>query len=102
MTPWRRPLTSSGKAAMFDRKDNECLLIVFGGALWALSNYLVLPLVKLLGIGLGFSLYHFVNLMVGYAVGRFEIFGMEKLRGNLLVCAARNGSRRFHRLTPLK
>ena len=30
--------------------------------LWALSNYLVLPLVKLLGIGLGFSLYHFVPL----------------------------------------
>lgn len=37
----------------FGMKDNECLLIIFGGGLWALSNYLVLPLVKLLGIGLG-------------------------------------------------
>ena len=36
-----------------------------------------------------FSLYHFVNLMVGYVVGRFGLFDMEKLRGNLLVCAAR-------------
>eukprot|EP00913_Durusdinium_trenchii_P020269 g19042.t1 len=66
--------------------DNECLLIVFGGALWALSNYLVLPLVKLLGIGLGFSLYHFVNLMVGYVVGRFGFFQMERLKGDLMVC----------------
>lgn len=70
----------------FGMKDNECLLIIFGGGLWALSNYLVLPLVKLLGIGLGFSLYHFVNLMVGYVVGRFGLFQMERLQGNLLVC----------------
>lgn len=35
--------------------EKEALLIIEGGALWALSNYLVLPLVKLLGIGLGFS-----------------------------------------------
>ncbi|CAK9048783.1 Cytosolic carboxypeptidase-like protein 5 (ATP/GTP-binding protein-like 5), partial [Durusdinium trenchii] len=70
----------------FGMKDNECLLIVFGGALWALSNYLVLPLVKLLGIGLGFSLYHFVNLMVGYVVGRFGFFQMERLKGDLMVC----------------
>lgn len=85
----------------------------------ALSNYLVLPLVKLLGIGLGsldqlglcvfrevcpavgdydstvranalrFSLYHFVNLMVGYVVGRRGYFNMEKLKGNLLICAPR-------------
>lgn len=48
-------------------------LVIFGGVLWALSNYLVLPLVKLLGIGLGFSLYHFVNLMVGYCIGRFGL-----------------------------
>ncbi|CAK9033122.1 unnamed protein product [Durusdinium trenchii] len=63
----------------FGMKDNECLLIVFGGALWALSNYLVLPLVK-------FSLYHFVNLMVGYVVGRFGFFQMERLKGDLMVC----------------
>ena len=31
--------------------EKEALLIIEGGALWALSNYLVLPLVKLLGIG---------------------------------------------------
>jgi len=54
--------------------------------LWALSNYLVLPLVKLLGIGLGFSLYHFVNLMVGYCIGRFGLFGVKTLSGQLIFC----------------
>jgi len=63
-------------------------LVVFGGVLWAISNYLVLPLVKLLGLGLGFSLYHFVNLMVGYIVGRVGLFGVAPLRGNLLLCDA--------------
>ncbi|CAJ1361694.1 unnamed protein product, partial [Effrenium voratum] len=33
-----------------------------------------------------FSLYHFVNLMVGYLVGRFGFFGMDPLKGNLPVC----------------
>ncbi|CAE7482533.1 TMEM144 [Symbiodinium microadriaticum] len=72
----------------FGMANHECLLIIEGGALWALSNYLVLPVVKLLGIGPGFSLYHFVNLVVGYVIGRFGIFGMESLHGNVKVCDA--------------
>eukprot|EP00929_Paragymnodinium_shiwhaense_P107825 TRINITY_DN74184_c0_g1_i1.p1 TRINITY_DN74184_c0_g1~~TRINITY_DN74184_c0_g1_i1.p1 ORF type:complete len:425 (+),score=34.56 TRINITY_DN74184_c0_g1_i1:78-1352(+) len=65
-------------------------LCMLGGALWALSNYIVLPLVKLLGIGLGFSLYHFVNLVVGYAVGRLGLFGLPVMASSypngLLIC----------------
>jgi len=60
--------------------------VVFGGMLWALSNYLVLPLVKLLGIGIGFSLYHVVNLIVGYITGRFGLFGMHRMVGCLPLC----------------
>lgn len=52
--------------------------------------FLVLPLVKLLGIGLGFSLYHFVNLVVGYIVGRNGMFGVPSLQvafeGSLYFC----------------
>mmetsp|Transcript_50375 Transcript_50375/g.155751 ORF Transcript_50375/g.155751 Transcript_50375/m.155751 type:complete len:427 (+) Transcript_50375:64-1344(+) len=66
--------------------ESFSLEVVFGGMLWALSNYFVLPLVKLLGIGLGFSLYHFVNLMVGYVVGRFGVFGVSRLQGSLELC----------------
>eukprot|EP00928_Gymnodinium_smaydae_P027105 TRINITY_DN21073_c0_g1_i1.p1 TRINITY_DN21073_c0_g1~~TRINITY_DN21073_c0_g1_i1.p1 ORF type:complete len:477 (+),score=62.63 TRINITY_DN21073_c0_g1_i1:203-1432(+) len=61
-------------------------LIILGGILWSLSNYAVLPLVKLLGIGLGFSLYHFVNLIVGYSVGRFGLFGVPQLQGCVGLC----------------
>jgi len=48
---------------------------LLGGAIWALSNALVLPVVKLLGLGVGFALYHGVNLVVGYLVGRLGLFG---------------------------
>mmetsp|Transcript_87737 Transcript_87737/g.183405 ORF Transcript_87737/g.183405 Transcript_87737/m.183405 type:complete len:413 (-) Transcript_87737:52-1290(-) len=62
------------------------LEVVFGGLLWAVSNYVVIPLVRLLGIGPGFALYHFVNLVVGYMSGRFGWFGLETLKGEHLWC----------------
>lgn len=63
-----------------DIQRGSPLLVMFGGALWALSNFAVLPLVKLLGIGLGFSLYHFVNMVVGYCTGRWGVFGVPPLK----------------------
>jgi len=48
-----------------------------GGSFWGFANAAVLPLVKLLGLGLGFALYHAVNLSTGYVVGRFGFFGVE-------------------------
>ncbi|KAG8471137.1 hypothetical protein KFE25_009558 [Diacronema lutheri] len=48
---------------------------LLGGAILAAQNFLVLPVVKLLGLGVGFALYHIINLCVGYAVGRFGLFG---------------------------
>jgi len=44
-----------------------------GGLFWATSNALVIPLVKIMGLGVGFSMYHVVNLMTGYGVGRFGL-----------------------------
>lgn len=70
--------------------DGCPLQVVLGGVLWGLSNYLVLPLVKLLGIGLGFSMYHFVNLSLAYLIGRLGIFGVppasEIFQGSLYIC----------------
>jgi len=67
-------------------------LVVMGGMLWAMSNFAVLPLVKLLGIGLGFSLYHFQNMIVGYLIGRHGLFGVPRLQpafeGSLFFCDA--------------
>mmetsp|Transcript_38175 Transcript_38175/g.105230 ORF Transcript_38175/g.105230 Transcript_38175/m.105230 type:complete len:401 (-) Transcript_38175:248-1450(-) len=51
--------------------------VAFGGMLWATSNYAVIPLVKLLGLGVGFSMYHFVNLIGSYMIGRLGIFGIQ-------------------------
>mmetsp|Transcript_68009 Transcript_68009/g.127010 ORF Transcript_68009/g.127010 Transcript_68009/m.127010 type:complete len:434 (+) Transcript_68009:52-1353(+) len=67
-------------------------LVMFGGCLWALSNYAVIPLVHLLGMSLGFSLYNFVNIVVGYCTGRFGLFGVKRLEpafdGGLWYCDA--------------
>mmetsp|Transcript_29459 Transcript_29459/g.51669 ORF Transcript_29459/g.51669 Transcript_29459/m.51669 type:complete len:445 (-) Transcript_29459:33-1367(-) len=47
---------------------------MIGGGFWAISNMAVLPLVKFLGLGLGFALYHAVNLFTGYSIGRAGAF----------------------------
>eukprot|EP00427_Karlodinium_veneficum_P035116 CAMPEP_0169285746 /NCGR_PEP_ID=MMETSP1016-20121227/58882_1 /TAXON_ID=342587 /ORGANISM="Karlodinium micrum, Strain CCMP2283" /LENGTH=444 /DNA_ID=CAMNT_0009375313 /DNA_START=30 /DNA_END=1360 /DNA_ORIENTATION=- len=77
-------------ALVFEQLDSCSRMVVCGGVLWGISNYLVLPLVKLLGIGLGFSMYHFVNLAVGYVTGRFGLFGVppmsEVFPGSYVVC----------------
>ena len=64
-----------GTAAQLAYGGGVLTLGLVGGALWSISNYFVLPVVKLLGLGVGFSLYHVVNLVVGYAVGRYGLFG---------------------------
>lgn len=49
-----------------------------GGALYAVSNVLVLPTVKFLGLGVGFAGYHAVNMIFGYSIGRFGLFGVDR------------------------
>lgn len=51
---------------------------IMGGVLWGTSNVLVLPTVKFLGLGVGFAMYHSVNMAVGYAIGRFGLMGAPK------------------------
>ncbi|CEM25253.1 unnamed protein product [Vitrella brassicaformis CCMP3155] len=51
---------------------------LLGGAFWGVSNYLVLPTVRFLGLGLGFTLYHAVNLLIGFLVGRVGFLGAPK------------------------
>ncbi|CAD7953588.1 unnamed protein product [Amoebophrya sp. A120] len=49
---------------------------LLGGVFWGLSNLCVLVSVKFLGLGVGFTLYHAVNLSFAYCVGRFDLFGV--------------------------
>jgi len=51
---------------------------LLGGILWGTANVLVLPTVKFLGLGVGFAMYHSINMCVGYAIGRFGLLGAPK------------------------
>jgi len=48
---------------------------LLGGMFWTAQNMLLMPVVKLLGLGLGFAIYSVTNVLSGYLIGRFGLFG---------------------------
>jgi len=48
---------------------------LLGGMFWTAQNMLLMPVVKLLGLGLGFAIYGVTNVLSGYIIGRFGLFG---------------------------
>lgn len=48
---------------------------LIGGMFWTAQNMLLMPVVKLLGLGLSFAVYSATNVLSGYAIGRFGLFG---------------------------
>ncbi|XP_060596387.1 transmembrane protein 144-like isoform X2 [Ruditapes philippinarum] len=52
-------------------------LTMLGGALFITGNLTVVPIVKLIGLGLGFSIWGVTNLLSGWATGRFGLFGLK-------------------------
>jgi hypothetical protein len=51
---------------------------VLGGAVWALGNVCVVPILRFLGLGLGFLVWSAVNLLGAYAWGALGLFGLER------------------------
>eukprot|EP01111_Echinosteliopsis_oligospora_P003919 TRINITY_DN1614_c0_g1_i1.p1 TRINITY_DN1614_c0_g1~~TRINITY_DN1614_c0_g1_i1.p1 ORF type:complete len:337 (-),score=62.16 TRINITY_DN1614_c0_g1_i1:35-1045(-) len=49
---------------------------LLGGSLWAMGNLCVIPIVKLIGLGLGMLLWCAANLVTGFFVGKFHWFGL--------------------------
>ena len=49
-----------------------------GGAIWSLGNVCVVPIVKLLGLTVGFLTWSITTLVVGWATSTFGIFGIDK------------------------
>ena len=49
-----------------------------GGAIWSLGNVCVVPIVKLLGLTVGFLTWSTTTLVVGWATGTFGILGIDK------------------------
>jgi len=55
---------------------------MLGGALWCTGNMLTVPIIKLVGMGLGQVLWSNISLAVGWASGAFGILGVnEQPRG---------------------
>ena len=49
-----------------------------GGAIWSLGNVCVVPIVKLVGLSIGFLIWAMTSMVVGWAVNTFGLFGVDK------------------------
>ncbi|XP_071087417.1 transmembrane protein 144-like [Haliotis cracherodii] len=59
--------------------------VMIGGILWATGNICVVPIVKTIGLGLGICVWGSVQLLVGWANGRFGLVGVDAQIPNNLV-----------------
>jgi len=50
---------------------------LIGGSLWATGNLCVIPIVKLIGLGLGLLLWGSTSLVTGFLVGKFGLFSVD-------------------------
>ncbi|KAH3762616.1 transmembrane protein 144 L-like [Pelomyxa schiedti] len=53
-------------------------LAMLGGVLWCSGNILAVPIIKLVGLALGLSLWGVTNLLMGWCSGTFGLFGLDK------------------------
>jgi len=51
---------------------------LIGGSLWALGNLCVVPIVKLIGLGIGLLVWGSTSLITGFFVGKAGLFGLQK------------------------
>ncbi|KAN0007395.1 hypothetical protein ACTFIU_000594 [Dictyostelium citrinum] len=51
---------------------------ILGGSLWAMANLLIIPIIKLVGLGLGVLLWSSIGIVVGFFSGKFGWLGLDK------------------------
>ena len=49
-----------------------------GGAIWSLGNVCVVPIVKLVGLSIGFLIWAMTSMVVGWAMNTFGLFGVDR------------------------
>jgi Transmembrane family, TMEM144 of transporters len=49
---------------------------MLGGVIWCLGNATAVTIIKLIGVGLGISIWGSANLLTGWATGKFGLFGL--------------------------
>ncbi|MFH4980366.1 hypothetical protein AB6A40_007075 [Gnathostoma spinigerum] len=52
-------------------------LAMLGGMLWALGNVAAVPILSLIGMGMGILVWGTANCVVGWACGRYGLFGLK-------------------------
>ncbi|XP_028416543.1 transmembrane protein 144-like [Dendronephthya gigantea] len=51
-------------------------LVMVGGAIWCTGNMCVVPVIKTIGLAMGLLIWGTLNLIAGWATGRFGTFGL--------------------------
>ncbi|KAK5576520.1 hypothetical protein RB653_007664 [Dictyostelium firmibasis] len=51
---------------------------ILGGSLWAMANLLIIPIIKLIGLGLGVLLWSSIGIVIGFFSGKFGWLGLDK------------------------
>ena len=51
-------------------------LVMVGGAIWCTGNMCVVPVIKTIGLAMGLLIWGTLNLLAGWATGRFGTFGL--------------------------
>lgn len=60
-------------------------LAMFGGALWCIGNACAIPIIQMIGMALGQSIWGISNLVMGWASGAFGILGVQRQPANIPV-----------------
>ena len=60
-------------------------LAMLGGALWCIGNAAAVPVIQLIGMALGQSIWGISNLVMGWASGAFGILGVQRQPANIPV-----------------
>ena len=48
-------------------------LVMLGGAFWCTGNMCVVPVIKAIGLAMGLLIWGTLNLLAGWATGRYEV-----------------------------
>ena len=52
-------------------------LAMVGGLMWTVGNLTAVPIINMIGLGMGILVWGTVNCVVGWACGRFGLFGTK-------------------------
>ena len=48
-------------------------LVMVGGAIWCTGNMCVVPIIKTIGLAMGLLIWCVLNLLAGWATGRYSV-----------------------------